>query len=87
MVGRTLLARTSSDLVRLRLRTTRQAHIVPREPTLAGENDAFPYELRELLVGGKRRTYRAIFTVVDTEVRVLTVRRGAERDLVPGDLQ
>ena len=58
----------------------------PESHALARENDAFPYELREMLVGGKRRTYRAIFTIVNSDVRVLTVRRGVEQDLAPEDL-
>lgn len=58
----------------------------PESHSLASENDAFPYEIREKLVGGKRRTYRAIFTVVGAEVRVLTVRRAAERPVTPDDV-
>ena len=44
----------------------------PESHGLAVENDSFPYELREKLVGGKKRTYRAIFTIVGSEIRVLT---------------
>ena len=58
----------------------------PESHALAREDSLFDYEIRELLVGGKRRTYRAIFTVVKTEVRVLTVRRGAQRAVTPDDV-
>lgn len=58
----------------------------PESHGLAAENESFPYELREKLVGGKKRTYRAIFAIVDTEVRVLTVRRAAQRAITPEDV-
>jgi hypothetical protein len=59
---------------------------IPESHGFAAENDSFPYELREMLVGGKKRTYRAIYTVVGTEVRVLTVRRAAQRAITPDDV-
>ena len=58
----------------------------PEGHGFAAENDAFPYDLREKLVGGKKRTYRAVFTVIGTEVRVLTVRRAAQRAITPDDV-
>ncbi|HQX49438.1 MAG TPA: type II toxin-antitoxin system RelE/ParE family toxin [Planctomycetaceae bacterium] len=58
----------------------------PESHGLAAENDSFPYELREMLVGGKKRTYRAIFTIAGSEVRVLTVRRAAQRAITPSDI-
>jgi len=58
----------------------------PESHGLAAENDAFPYDIREILVGGKRRTYRAIFTVAGPEVCVLTVRRALQRPVTPDDL-
>ncbi|QDS90833.1 hypothetical protein EC9_50510 [Rosistilla ulvae] len=57
----------------------------PESHGLAAENDAFPYELREKLVGGKKRTYRAIFTIEGAEIRVLTIRRAAQRAITPDD--
>lgn len=59
----------------------------PESHGYAAENDSFPYDLREKLVGGKKRTYRAIFTVVSTEVRVLAVRRAAQRPVTPDEIQ
>ncbi len=51
----------------------------PESYSLSAENDDFEYELRDKPVGlGCRKTYRAIFTIVDSEVRVLAVRRGAQ---------
>ena len=58
----------------------------PESHGLAAENNSFPYELREKLVGGKKRTYRAIFTIAGSEVRVLTVRRAAQRAITPDDI-
>jgi plasmid stabilization system protein ParE len=58
----------------------------PESHGFAPENDSFPYDLREKPVGGKQRTYRAVFTVVLTEVRVLTVRRAAQRAITPDDV-
>ncbi len=37
-------------------------------------------------LNGKRRTYRAIFTIAASEVRVLTVRRALQRAVTPDDL-
>lgn len=44
-------------------------------------------ELRDELVGlGARRRYRAVFTIRDSEVIVLTVRAAEEDRLTPSDL-
>jgi len=59
---------------------------LPESHGLAAESDSFPYELRKMLVGGKKRTYRAIFTIAGSEVRVLTVRRAAQRAITPDDM-
>ena len=58
----------------------------PEANPLAGVNDKFSFELREKLVGGRKRTYRAIFTIVNSEVRVLTVRRAAQKAITPRDI-
>ena len=51
----------------------------PERHPLASENDEFSYEIREKLVGlGSRPGYRAIFTIKDDEVFILTVRAGEE---------
>ena len=51
----------------------------PEAHSLSAENNDFPFEIREKLVGlGSRPGYRAVFTVKDNEVFVLTVRAGEE---------
>lgn len=60
--------------------------LFPESHSLAPENEDFPYELREKLVGGKKRTFRAVFTINQSEVRVLTVRRHAQRTISPDDI-
>ena len=52
------------------------------------ENDEFPYEIRDKLVGlGSRRRYRAVFTVKEAEVFVLAVRACEEDRLTPDDVE
>lgn len=59
----------------------------PQSCSLSRENDRFPFELRDKLVGkGTRRGYRAVFTIEDDEIVILTVRAGEEDDLTPADL-
>jgi plasmid stabilization system protein ParE len=59
----------------------------PTRRSLALENDAFPYELRELHFGvGRRTTHRVLFTVRDNMVLVLSVRHVAQQLLSPDDL-
>ena len=43
------------------------------------------FELRQLLYG-RRRTYRALFTIREHDVVVLSIRHSAQRDLTPDDL-
>ena len=58
----------------------------PRHP-LAVENPAFSFDIREKLVGlGHIRSYRAVFTIVENDVHVLTVRRGSQDRIAPDDL-
>jgi plasmid stabilization system protein ParE len=60
---------------------------MPTRHPLAVENPAFPFEIREKLVGlGRKPGYRAIFTIVEKDVHVLTVRRGAQDAVTPNDL-
>ena len=52
------------------------------------ENDQFPYEIRDLPFGLRRRpTHRAVFTIRGEEVVVLTIRHVARRDLSPDDIE
>ena len=60
----------------------------PESHGLSAENDDFPYEIRDRLVGlGLRRSYRALFTIRDDTVYVLTVRRGAQDVIRPSDIE
>ena len=59
----------------------------PASHPLSAENDEFPFEIRDKLVGlGSRRGYRAVFTIKDDVVFVLTVRAAAEDRLTPDDV-
>lgn len=49
---------------------------------LAREHARSEFELRQLLIG-RRRTYRAIFTVVATRVVILAIRHTAQDDWDP----
>ena len=59
----------------------------PERCPLSRENEAFPYEIRDLLYGlGRRRTHRAVFTIRPDKVVVLTIRHLAQKDLSAADL-
>ena len=54
---------------------------------LSSENDQFPYEIRDKPVGlGSRPRFRAVFTIRNHDVCVLTVRAGEEDRLTPDDV-
>lgn len=56
----------------------------PESNGLSAENDEFPYEIRDKLLGlGSRPGYRAVFTIKDDTVYVLTVQRAAQDTLRP----
>jgi plasmid stabilization system protein ParE len=49
---------------------------------LAAENDQFDYEVRERFFKTRRgRRYRIVFTIVESEVRILRVRGPGQRPL------
>ena len=59
----------------------------PERCPLASENGRFSYEIRELHYGlGPRPTHRAVFTIRDDMVLVLTIRHAAQADLTETDL-
>ncbi|MBI1346421.1 type II toxin-antitoxin system RelE/ParE family toxin [bacterium] len=59
----------------------------PESHGLAAENDEFPYEIRDKLLGlGSRPSYRALFTIRDNTVYILAVRRAAQDAVHPTDL-
>ena len=58
------------------------------DPQLRGfarENQLFPVEVRQLLYG-RRRNYRALFTVRGDTVFVFSIRHSAQRDVSPDDI-
>jgi plasmid stabilization system protein ParE len=60
----------------------------PESNGLSLENEDFPYEIRDKLVGlGSRRSYRAVFTIQGDTVYVLSVRRAAQDDLRPSEIE
>jgi plasmid stabilization system protein ParE len=60
----------------------------PESNSLSTENGDFPCEIRDKLLGlGSRPTYRAVFTIKDDAVYVLTVRRGDQDVVRPGELE
>ena len=59
----------------------------PERCSLARESNQFPFEIRQLVYGlGRKRTHRAIFTIRQDSVIVLSIRHLAQNDLGPEDL-
>ena len=59
----------------------------PLRHALIPENIRVPFEVRDALFKTRKgKTYRVIFTVVGTEVRVLRIRRPAQRPIRGRDL-
>jgi plasmid stabilization system protein ParE len=54
---------------------------LPSRCKLAKENSSFPFEVRQLLYGGKTLGFRILFTVEDDVVKILRVRRGRRAPL------
>lgn len=68
------------------VQTLQSLQRMPTRCGLARENNRFPVELRQLLYG-RRNTYRAVFTIRENQVIVLTIRHTARADFSPDDLQ
>lgn len=61
---------------------------IPESHSLSAENDDFPYEIRDKLVGlGSRPRYRAVFTVKGNDVFVLTVQAGEQAAIEPDEVE
>jgi len=59
----------------------------PESHPLSAENDAFPFEIRDKLLGlGSRKSFRGVFTIKDETVYVLTVRRASQDALSPDEV-
>ncbi|HAC63376.1 MAG TPA: plasmid stabilization protein [Cyanothece sp. UBA12306] len=58
---------------------------MPKRCTLARENEKFSQEIRQLLYGKGRNTYRIIFTVIENHdsyfVRILHIRNAVQQSL------
>ncbi len=60
----------------------------PHRNGISAENGEFPYEIRDKPLGlGSRPTYRAVFTIKNDTVHVLTVRRGTQAEVRPADVE
>jgi len=72
------------DTVQIQLQTLED---FPESNGLSSENGTFPYEIRNKLLGlGSRRRYRAVFTIRNETVYVLTIRHGSQGELRPDDV-
>jgi plasmid stabilization system protein ParE len=69
------------------IHSIRSLQRAPDRCSLAHERSRFPIEIRQLAYGlGRSRTHRAVFTIKDDSVVVLTIRHLAQRELAPDDL-
>ncbi|HEY9804121.1 MAG TPA: type II toxin-antitoxin system RelE/ParE family toxin [Leptolyngbyaceae cyanobacterium] len=59
---------------------------MPFRCSLAFENNFFEEEIRQLIDGKGRNTYRILFTVVDT-VQILFVRHTAQKPIIDEDTE
>jgi plasmid stabilization system protein ParE len=56
----------------------------PRRCMLAPEDEAFPFEVRQLLYGNRPHVYRILFTIDGDSVTVLHIRHGRRLPLSGG---
>lgn len=59
----------------------------PSRCSLAPESDAFDEEIRQLLYGKRRGTYRILFTVRGHVVHVFRILHGSRQSLKPEDVR
>lgn len=60
---------------------------MPFRCSLAFENNFFEEEIRQLLYGKGKNTYRILFTVIEQTVHILYVRHSAQQPLSPDEDQ
>lgn len=58
----------------------------PERCSVAPENNAVEPEIRQLTFGKRNGAYRALFTIVGSEVQVLHIRRAAMNVATPDEL-
>jgi plasmid stabilization system protein ParE len=56
---------------------------LPERCSLAPENAAFSFELRQLFYGSRKHRYRVLFTIEGQTVFVLHIRHGRRSPLAP----
>lgn len=59
---------------------------LPQRCGFAREHERFPCELRQILYG-RKRTYRALFTIRGNRVVILTIRHTARAEVTPDDIE
>ncbi len=59
---------------------------LPERFQLAPESASVEPEIRQLIFGRRQAAYRALFTIVGSEVRVLHIRRASRDWATPSDL-
>jgi plasmid stabilization system protein ParE len=61
---------------------------MPRRCSFARENEHFSQEIRQLLYGKGRNTYRVLFAIIENQdgnfIRILHVRLAVQQDLYEG---
>ncbi|MGK7896474.1 MAG: type II toxin-antitoxin system RelE/ParE family toxin [Xenococcus sp. (in: cyanobacteria)] len=60
---------------------------MPLRCSLAFENNFFEEEIRQLIYGKGKNTYRILFTVTEKTVQILFVRHFSQKPLLPEDDQ
>ena len=70
------------------LKTIESLSEMPKRCPLARENEYFTQEIRQLLYGRGRNSYRVIFTIVESQeiyiVRILHIRHAAQQTIGEG---
>jgi hypothetical protein len=60
---------------------------MPFRCSLAFENNFFEEEIRQLIYGKGRNTYRILFTIVDDSVQILFLRHAAQKPIIDEDTE